>query len=100
MAKTTTITVRGVLSGKTITLEEDLKMPEGLPGGGEKLHLPNDVPVTMHLEISMPPGMLSAYGAWRDVPGIQNFERDLYELRYGKRCGEDRWCVREVGPEA
>jgi hypothetical protein len=83
MAKTTTITVQGVLSGKTITLTEDPKVPiSGRP-------LPEDLPVTVHIEIGLPPGMLAAYGAWKDMPGIETLDAELEELRGRRSCSTE-----------
>jgi hypothetical protein len=108
------ITVRGILrSGKTLVLQEDTQLPDHLPDvpvtvrielamppgvlrGGKMLifeeapQLPEplpDLPVTVHIELPVGIGLLQAYGAWKDMPGVEDLDKELEELRYGKpRC--------------
>ncbi len=76
---TNKITVRGILrGGKTLALTEDTQLPEHLP----------EVPVTVQIELPVGIGVLQAYGICKDDPDFDSIERDLEELRYGKRSDQ------------
>jgi hypothetical protein len=74
------LTLRGILrGGKTLILTEDTQLPQHLP----------DVPVTIQIELPVGIGLLQAYGAWKDMPGIENLDDELNEVRYGQQLDKD-----------
>lgn len=71
------IRLRGVIHGRTITLEEDPGFPDGYP-------------LTLRLELAPGEGIRLSAGAWADAgPDLEETLRAVREMRHMGRRGLD-----------